>query len=165
MVFNPAYAPGASEAAMEVLGQLQRTRTLFTRAQLDAARAEFIRHKEEAYAVLTQAQLDPAGRKHAAAYLDAFYAVLESDERFYLPVVVTDNTRISLDVRQKRRACPNAVVPRGTPVSAPVETRDSMHAVIILDALWEWAPPRVCDAVHSRSVWVPASSISSDYPN
>ena len=164
-VFNPAFAPGASEAALEVLAQLQRTRTLFTRAQLDEARAEFMRHKEEAYVVLTEGQLDDAGRRHAAAYLDAFYAVIESDERFYVPVVVADNTQIYLDARQKRRACANAVVPRGTPVSAPLETRDSMHAVLILDALWQWAPPVVCEAVHSRSVWVPANSISSHYPN
>ena len=163
MVFNPAFAPGASEAALEVLAQLQRARTLFTRAQLDMARAEFVTHKEEAYRVLTGAQLDDAGRRHAAAHLDAFYAVIESDERFYLPVVVAD-TPIYLDARRKRHACENHVAPRGTPVSAPVETRDSMQAVVVLDALWEWAPPRVCEAVHSGSVWVSASSISSDYP-
>jgi hypothetical protein len=45
-----------------------------------------------------------------------------------------------------------------------VETRESMQAVVMLDALWEWAPPKVCEAVHSTSVWVEASSISSDYP-
>jgi hypothetical protein len=163
-VFNQAFAPGASEAALEVLAQLQRTRTLFTRAQLDTVRAEFVTHKEEAYAVLTEAQLDDAGRRHAAAHLDAFYAVIESDQRFYLPVVVVDNTPIYLDARQKRRACKNTVAPRGTPVSAPVETRDAMQAVLMLDALWAWAPPHVCEAVHSRTVWVPASSISSDYP-
>jgi len=163
-VFNQAFAPGASEAALEVLAQLQRARTLFTRAQLDATRAEFVMHKKEAYAVLTESQLDAAGRRHAAAHLDAFYAVIESDERFYLPVVVADNTLMYLDARQKRRACKDAVVPRGTPVSAPVETRGSMQAVLILDALWQWAPPRECEAVHSRSVWVPANSISSNYP-
>jgi hypothetical protein len=163
-VFNPAFAPGAPEAALEVLGQLQRTRTLFTRAQLDAARAEFVGHKEEAYAVLTEAQLDDAGRRHAAAYLDAFYAVIESDDRFYSPVVVADNTRIYLDAGQTRPACANAVAPPGTPVGAPVETRGSMRRVPILDALWQWGPPRECEAVHSRSVWVPASSISSHYP-
>jgi hypothetical protein len=163
-VFNQAFAPGASEAALEVLAQLQRTRSLFTRAQLDTVRAEFVRHKEEAYRVLTEAQMDEAGRRNAAAHLDAFYAVIESDERFYLPVVVADNTPIYLDARRKRRACKNAVAPRGTPVSAAVETRDSMQAVVMLDALWEWAPPKVCEAVHSTSVWVEASSISSDYP-
>ena len=164
-VFNAAFAPGASEAALEVLAQLQRARTLFTRAQLDATRAEFVSHKKEAYAALTEAQLDDAGRRHAAAHLDAFYAVIESDERFYLPVVVADNTRIYLDARQKRRACANALVPRGTPVSAPVETRGSMWRVLILDALWQWAPPQECEAVHSGTVWVPASAISSHYPN
>ena len=163
--FNPAFAPGAPEAALEVLGQLQRARTLFTRAQLDAARAEFVSYKDDAYAALTDAQLDDAGRRHAAAYLDAFYAVIESDERFYLPVVVAANTRIFLDAQQTRLACVDAVVPIGTPVSAPVETRGSMLRVLILDALWKWAPPRECDAVHSSSVWVPASSISSHYPN
>jgi hypothetical protein len=165
-VFNAAFAPGASEAALEVLGQLQRTRTLFTRAQLDAARAEFVRHKQEAYTVLTEAQLDDAGRRQATAYLDAFYAVIESDERFYLPVVVVDNTRIYLDARQTRPACANAVAPRGTPVGAPMETRGSMWKVLILDALWEWALPRECEAVQStRGVWVPASSVSSHYPS
>jgi len=120
-------------------------------------------HKDEAYRVLTEAQLDDAGRRNAAAHLDAFYAVIESDERFYLPVLV-DNTPIYLDARRKKHACKNAVAPRGTPVSAAGDTRDGMQAVVVLDALWEWAPPRVCDAVHSGSVWVAASSISSDYP-
>jgi hypothetical protein len=166
IVFNAAFAPGASEAALEVLAQLQRARSLFTRAQLDATRAEFVRHKEEAYAVLGEAQLDDAGRRLAAAHLDAFYAVIESDERFYLPVVVADNTRIYLDARQKRHACGKTVVPRGTPVSAPLETRGSMWAVVILDALWQWAPPQEeCAAVLSGSVWVPASAISTNYPN
>ena len=164
-VFNPAFAPRATEAAVEVLAQLQRTRTLFTRAQLEATRAEFISHKEDAYAVLAEAQLDEVGRRHAAAYLDAFYAVIESDERFYLPVVVADNARMYRDARATRRACADAVVPRGTPVSAPMETRDSMQAVVILDALWRWAPPRICEAVHSKRVWLPASAISSHYPN
>lgn len=163
-VFNPAFEPGGSEAALEVLGQLQRTRTLFTRAQLDAARAEFVRHKEEAYAVLAEAQLDDTGRQQAAAHLDAFYAVIESDERFYLPVVVADNTRIYLDARQTRPACAVAVAPRGTPVGVPVETRGSMWKVLILDSLWQWALPRECEAVHTGAVWVPASSISSRYP-
>jgi len=68
--------------------------------------------------------------------------------------------------RQKRRACKDAVVPRGTPVSAPVEMRDSMQAVLILDALWQWAPPAdECEAIFSRAVWLPTSSISSHYPN
>lgn len=164
-VFNAAFVPGASEASLKVLAQLQRTRTLFSRAQLDASRAEFVRHKAEAYAALTDAQLDDAGRRHAAAHLDAFYDVIENDDRFYLPVVVAENTRIYLDARRTRPACANAVVPRGTPVSAPLKTRGSMQAVLILDALWEWAPPRLCEAILSRSVWVRASSISSQYPS
>jgi len=166
IVFNAAFAPGASEAEVEVLAQLQRARSLFTRAQLDATRSEFVRHKEEAYAVLREAQVDEAGRRQAAAHLDAFYAIIERDDRFYLPVVVANNTRIYLDARQKRRACGKTVVPRGTPVTAPVETRGSMSAVLILDALWQWAPPlEECAAVLSGSVWLPASAISSDYPN
>lgn len=164
-VFNPAFAPGAPEATLEVLGQLQRTRTLFARPQLDATRAEFVSRKEEAYDVLTKAQLDDAGRRQAAAYLDAFYAVIENEDRFYSPVVVAENTRVYLDARQTRPACDNPVVPRGTPVGAPVETRGSMWRVLILDALWQWGPPRECKAVLTRSVWLPASSIASDYPN
>ena len=165
LVFNPAFAPGAPEAALEVLSQLERARTLFTRAQLNATRAEFVRYKKDAYAALADAQLDDAGRRQAAAYLGAFYAVIESDERFYLPVVVVNKTRIFLDAQATRLACADAVVPPGTPVSAPIETRDSMQRVLILDALWKWAPPGECDAVLSGSVWVSASSISSDYPN
>jgi hypothetical protein len=164
LVFNPAFAPGAPEAALEVLGQLQRARTLFTRAQLDMTRSEFVKHKADAYAVLADAQLDGAGRRTATAYLDAFYAVIESDDRFYLPVVVADNTRLYRDARRSRAACGHTTVPRGTPV-APVETHGSMQAVLILDALWQWAPPRECDAVHSGAVWIQAGSISSNYPD
>ena len=116
--------------------------------------------------MLAEAQSDDAGRGQARAYLDAFYAVIESDERFYLPVVVADNTRIYLDARQTWPACANAVAPRGTPVGAPMEIRGSMWKVLILDALWEWALPRECEAVQStRGVWLPASSISSHFPS
>jgi hypothetical protein len=98
--------------------------------------------------------------------LDAFYEVIENDERFYLPVVIAANTHIFDNARQTRLACGDAVVPPGTPVSAPLETRGSMQRVVILDALWKWAPPQECDAVHSSSgVWVAASSISSHYPD
>jgi hypothetical protein len=165
MAFNTSFAPGATEAAVEVLAQLQHARTLFTRAQLDSTRAEFVKYKADAYAALTDAQLDDAGRRLAAAYIDAFYAVIESDERFYVPVVVVPNTRIFTNARQRKGACKDAVVPLGTPVSAPLETNGSMQRVLILDALWKWAPPSDCRAIYSSNgVWVATSAVSPQYP-
>ena len=51
-VYNEAFIPSKSHPEIEVLGQLQRTRALFTRDVLDAARKRFIERKAGAYDAL-----------------------------------------------------------------------------------------------------------------
>ena len=47
----------------------------------------------------------------------------------------------------------------------PLETQGDMMRVTVLDVLWHWAPPVWCIPVQSGSVWVPANSVSTGFPN
>jgi hypothetical protein len=35
---------------------------------------------------------------------------------------------------------------------------------MVLDALWNWAPPVKCPAVRQGPVWIEAAAISKDFP-
>ena len=71
--FGEAFAPSNTQSETEVLGQVQRTRSLFPRAELDRARAKFLSKKDEAYAVLARWDVDDRGRQQIRAYLDSFF--------------------------------------------------------------------------------------------
>jgi hypothetical protein len=159
-VFNDAFA--ASEAEVEVLAQVQRTRSLFARAELDRARAAFVERKPKAYEAVSQSVLDEDGRRLARLYLDAFFSAIESDQAFYRPVVVAKDARMYADAARAQPMCGTGTVPAGTPVSAPMETAGGMSRVMVLDALWSL--PRRCDAVRKNGVWIPSDAIGSDYP-
>jgi hypothetical protein len=75
-VFNAEFVPSHSQVDTEVLAQVQRTRSLFTRSELDAARREFVKRRPEAYQALDSAVLDAAGKQKAREYLDSFHAWL-----------------------------------------------------------------------------------------
>ena len=165
-VFNAGFVASRSTREVEVIAQLQRTRTLFSRAELDATRRRFVDRKSKAYHVVEQSELDADGRRQIREYLDAFFAEVESDDRFYRPVVAV------ADVRP--RVAPNAsapvvcgsrgAAPVGTPVSEPIETRGEMVKVAVLDALWHWGPAVKCAPIQSGAVWIEKRAISRDFP-
>jgi hypothetical protein len=164
-VLNEAFLPSGSQAEVEVLSQLQRTRSLFGREELDAARAAFARNKTAIYRALTESIVDEEGRRQAAAFVDSFFAIVEDDKRFYLPVVAVSDTRVYLDAARTRPACGDASVARvGTPVSPPLAVSGDMSRVMLLDALWRWAPPRRCNAVRNAPVWIATRSVDTHYP-
>jgi hypothetical protein len=158
-VFNRAFA--GSEAEVEVLAQVQRTRSIFPRGLLDATRKDLIAKKAAAYEALADSPMDDAGRAAARGYLDAFYRAIETDEAFYRPVIVA-RTPVLPDARASRPACPEEAPP-GTPVSQPLETSHDKSRVVVLDALWQWAEK--CEAVRLNPVWVPTAVISESYPS
>jgi hypothetical protein len=163
-VFNAAFSPAKSPIDTEVLAQVQRTRSLFSRAELDAARAEFVKRKGDAYRTLEQSGLDAGGRKIAQQYVDAFYRAIDSDDAFYRPVVVAPNTRLFVN-ENRQAACGTAgTVPVGTPVSEPLQKSGTLVQVWLLDALWRWAAPVKCAAVHQHPMWIEAAAIGRDYP-
>jgi hypothetical protein len=162
-VFAAAFLPNASQAEIEVVAQLQRARTLFARGELEAARAAFIAHKRPAYRALETAALDAEGREIARAYLDSFYQEIESDDRFYRPVVVA-RTEAYATADGQALCSPSAVAPPGTPVSAPMQTAGARVQVMLLDALWQWASSTKCEAVRSGPVWIDARAIGRDFP-
>jgi len=163
-VFNEAFVSSRSQPEIEVLAQLQRTRTLFTRNELDAARAEFVQRKAEAYRALESAGLDPAGKRTAQEYLDSFFATIASDEAFYRPVVTKAGANAYSNESRAVVCSSNGPIPVGTPVSEPLQTKGSLIQVVLLDALWHWAPPVKCPAVHEGPVWIDAAAVSRDFP-
>lgn len=165
-VFNASFVPSKSPRQVEVVSQVQRTRSLFTREQLDATRRRFLDRRDPAYRALDSSPLDDAGRVHIAEYMDAFFQEIGSDEHFYRPVVVRPNTTVKTkpDPAAPGVCAGRGPVPIGTPVSEPIEARGSMKRVHMLDALWHWAPPAKCAPVQSGSVWIEAAAVSRDYP-
>jgi hypothetical protein len=160
-IFNEAFAPSRSQAEVEVLAQLQRTRSLFSRREIDAARAAFAARKANAYQTLERSSLDPAGKEHAKQYLDAFYRAIGSDDAFYRPVVTAEGATMSTSP-DGQPVCGH--IPVGTPIGVPVQKNGAKIQVHLLDALWHWAPPAKCAPVHEGPVWIDADAVSTDYP-
>jgi hypothetical protein len=164
-VFNAAFVSTASPIEVEVLSQVQRTRTLFDRSVLDATRQRFVQRKADADRIVESAALDPRGRQQIKGYLDAFYAAIGSDEAFYRPVVTAKGTVAFADASGSAPVCPaKSTIPIGTPVSEPIESSGARVKVMLLDALWHWAPPVKCDAIRAGGVWIDANAISDDFP-
>ena len=164
-VYYDGFVPSKSSAEIDVLSQVQRTRSVFPRDVLDAARRSFAARKGAAFQALADTTLDAAGKQTIEAYLNAFFKAIESDAAFYVPVVARPDTRLYLDAGKAREACDrNQALPIGTPVGAPLQTQDQLVQVAVLDALWKWAPPAKCDAIHAGPVWIEKSAIDSNYP-
>jgi hypothetical protein len=164
-VYNDAFLASKSHPGLEVVGQLQRTRTLFERQALEEARAHFMQKKNDAYRALDSAKLDSAGRRVAREYFDAFYAEIGSDDVFYRPAVVVSGLRAYADASRTNTLCSAAgPISVGTVVSEPLQTTDSMMRVVVLDTQWQWATPKPCAAIHDGPVWIQRSGVSRDYP-
>lgn len=164
-VFAADFAASGSPIEVEVLAQVQRTRSLFDRSVLDATRAWFVDARPRVEAALAQATVDDEGRRLARRYVDAFYQGITRDERFYGPIVVEGGHRAFLDAEGVQPACGDrSHVPQGTVVSAPLATRDGRVQVRVLDALWTWTGDRRCEAVQREPVWIDSNAIGTDYP-
>jgi len=156
---------GKSAPAIEVLAQVQHTRSVFSRAVLDATRRAFMDRKAHAFAALRDATLDDEGRRIAEAYMKGFFDAIASDDQFYAPVIVRPGERIYLDAARTQPACPrDPVAPPGTLVGQSVETDGTMVKAPILDVQWKWAAPERCDAIHRKLVWIDRTAIGTDYP-
>ena len=170
-VFDEGFAPSRPRAEIEVLSQVQRTRSLFPRAELDAARASFVDRKAAAYGVLDRAEVDPQGKTTIKAYMDAFFKAIETDHAFYRPVVTGQNVTAFADAARTRPVCA-VTVPPGTLVVEADGSADAgdrgqtaaMARVRVLDVLWRWAMNRRCDALRSEAVWIERSAIGTNYP-
>jgi hypothetical protein len=164
-VYNAAFSPSKSEREVEVIGQLQRTRSLFDRGLLNATRRRFVDRKADAYRAIDAAEVDADGRRQIRDYADAFYREIESDENFYRTVVTKPGTML------RRDASPNATplcssrgaIPVGTPVSAPIDSRNGMVKVVVLDALWHWSPAK-CAVVHRGTPWIEEGALGKEFP-
>lgn len=163
-VWNPAFVPSKSETEIEVLSQVQRTRSLFSRAELDAERRRLIERKAAVYEALQRAPVDEKGRANARAYIDAFYKAISDDAEYYRPVVARADVQVFLDPEGAKEACgPKDVMRPGTPVNE-IQKSGSMSQVIMLDANWRWASKNECNAVQDGPVWIRSDAITRDYP-
>jgi len=164
-VYYDGFVESRSQPTLEVLGQVQRTRSLFGRADLDAARQHFMAKKSDAYRTLESSNVDAAGKQRIREYLDAFFAAIGADDAFYRPAVVVEGARVYADAAQANPLCSAmAPMPVGTVVSDPAETTDRMMRVALLDTKWNWATPKPCDAIHRGLVWIQRDAVSRDYP-
>jgi hypothetical protein len=163
-VFNPAFVESGSEPEIEVLSQVQRTRSLFSRTELDELRRHFSERKPAVYAALEQADVDDAGRQRGRSYLDAFFTAIGEDQSFYRPIVARSDVQVYLDPAATREACrPRDVMRAGTPVNE-IRREGAMSQVVILDALWRWTGDNRCANVQTGPVWIQADAITRDYP-
>src|SRR5262249_35229244 len=71
--FSEQFLPSRSQVEVEVLSQLQRTRSLFQKELLDATRKGFIDRKSDVLRAVGEAVVDAAGRQLAESYVTAFY--------------------------------------------------------------------------------------------
>jgi len=163
-VFSAEFVPSHSQVDAEVLAQVQRTRSLFARSELDAARREFVKRRPEAYQALDSAVLDTAGKQKAREYLDSFFKAIESDDAFYRPVVVAADTKPYANASRAPVCASRGAIPIGTPVSEPLRTEGGLIQVMVLDALWHWAPPVRCPEIHKGPVWIEAAAVGKDFP-
>jgi len=163
-VYNDAFVESRSHAAVEVVGQLQHTRAVFGRADLDAARARFNAKKAAAYAALDAGTVDVRGRENIRHYLDAFFEAIASDDAFYRPAVIRATPAYASAAGGAQVCSAQGPVPVGTVVTEPRQTSGKMIEVVLLDTLWHWAPPVKCPAVHTGTVWIDSSAVSRDYP-
>jgi len=164
-VFSPDFVQPPSSVSVEVLAQVQRTRSLFERPLLDETRAYFRAARSKIEEAIAHSSADPRGQELAREYLGAFYDSIDTDARFYGPVVIESGHHASMTAAGSQPACDGrSLVPVGTPVSAPLEVEGALVHVRVLDALWEWAGQNRCDAVHREPVWMPAAAIGTGYP-
>jgi hypothetical protein len=164
-IFNPAYVTSRSEIEIEVLSQVQRTRSLYTRAELDALRRSFTERKGAIYAVLDQAaDVDAQGREIARKYLDSFFGAITDDGSFYRPVIAGKDVKVYVDEARTKEACrPGDLAHPGTPVNE-LKRSGSMSQVVILDAWWQWTAEQRCQTVQTSPVWVQSEAITKEYP-
>jgi len=95
---------------------------------------------------------------------ETFFAAIESEDAFYRPVVATPGGKLYANESRAVACAATGTIPAGTPVSDPLQTRDGLVQVVLLDALWQWTPPVKCAAVHQGPVWIEADSISRNFP-
>jgi len=164
-VYNEAFLPSHSHPAIEVLGQIERTRSLFGRGDLNAVRARFMEKKSAAYAALAAAAIDPAGKRRIQEYLDGFFDAIGSDEAFYRPVVVARGSMPYATASRSDVVCTDkGAIPVGTVVTDALQQTNRMIQVVVLDSLWHWGPPTKCAAIHAGAVWIDSNTVSRDYP-
>jgi len=96
--------------------------------------------------------------------LDSFFDAIASDDAFYRPVVVAPGARLYGNENRAAVCTAAGAIPIGTPVSDPLQRKGSLLQVVVLDALWHWAPPVKCPAVHAGPVWIEATAVGRDFP-
>jgi hypothetical protein len=163
-ILTEAFVASKSKVDTEVIAQVQRTRTLFSRAVLDAERRHFIDRKPAIYAAIDKADVDTHGRQIARDYANAFYTAIGEDAAYYRPVVTKGEVQVYADANRAAPACgPKDVVRVGTPVNV-LGTSGPMSQVTLLDIMWRWGEADPCPAILRGPVWIASDAISADYP-
>jgi hypothetical protein len=164
-VLNERFSAKSSRTEVEVVSQVQHTRSLFARADLDAARQRFLAHKSQAFTALHGSGVDAHGKTLIERYLTDFFAAIATDDSFYRPVVTAEHATAFAGADGGAAACPNApTIPVGTPVGTPIAHHGTRVQVEVVDSLWHWTGPRKCTAIRRGPVWIEERAIGTDYP-
>jgi hypothetical protein len=163
-VWNRGFVPSKSPIEIEVLSQVQRTRSLLPRDELDGLRRHFLGRRPEIEAAIRDAPVDEEGRGLARRYATDFFNAIDDDRAFYRPVVARSDVQIYVDPQRATEACGVKDVMRaGTPVNE-LRRAGAMSEVVVLDAMWRWAEKRACHNVQNGPVWIATDAITTDYP-
>jgi hypothetical protein len=163
-VWNRGFVPSKAPVEIEVLSQVQRTRSLFPRDELDRLRKHFVDHRDAVLAAIGAAVVDDGGRELARSYANHFFAAIADDRAFYRPIVTRTDVQVYMDAAATREACGVKDVMRpGTPVNE-IQRSGTMSQVVILDVMWRWASKNECNNVQDGPVWIASDAITSDYP-
>jgi hypothetical protein len=138
-------------------------RSLFSRAELDDARARFTRHKQAVYRAVESASVDRQGREIIRSYLDAFFAAIGTDADFYRSVMTRGGELAYADPDGAAAVCSElGPIPIGTPVSEPQASTETMVQIHLLDVVGELA--KECPALRNGPVWVHRAAVGADFP-
>jgi hypothetical protein len=163
-VWNRAFVPSKSPIEIEVLSQVQRTRSLFPRQALDQLRRHFLERRDAVLGAIRAADVDDEGRRLALDYATAFFGAIGDEQAFYRPVVARPDVQVYMDPRRTTEACgPKDAIRPGTPVNE-VQRSGAMSQVVILDVMWRWGSKNECNNVQNGPVWIVSDAITSDYP-
>jgi hypothetical protein len=161
--FDQNFLESRSAVAIEAIGQVQRMRSLFTREELDAARARFIGRKSIAYRVVDRAPADVRGRAIIRSYLDAFFWAIGDEAVFYQSVVMRGGEVAYFDPGGAAAICAeHGPIPIGTPVSPVVSSAGAMIQIHLLDIVGQLA--KECPDIRRGPVWVHQAAVGSGFP-
>ena len=163
--FQPGFSGCGHRPEVEVVSQLQRTRTLFAAGGSRSRAPAVHRHQRRGVRRSRDRISTDTAARSSPDISRAFFEAIGTDAAFYRPA--SSRRRLRMPIRKGTPpACPKAALaPVGTIVGQPpLETRGDRVQVELLDTLWALDGAARMRAIRKGPVWIDANAISTDYP-